>query len=198
MLFRRRHFHVHFEFWIKFHWSLFLRVQLILSLVQIMAWRRPGDKPFYEPMMLSSLTHICITRPQWVNTLPPRRFKLYFRQLIFELTSVIDGKGSSCEIALRWMPLDLTQGKSTLVQVKALHQAITWANVDPDICHHMTSLGHNGVIQDISYVVFRILPQLAKENFTQDSNRITKFKIIYNQAIMWPRCSLVAKILSCD
>ena len=31
-----------------------------------MAWRRPGDKPLSEPMMVSSLTHICVTRPQWV------------------------------------------------------------------------------------------------------------------------------------
>ena len=39
----------------------------IPALVQIMAWRRPGDKPLSEPMMLSLLTHICVTRPQWVN-----------------------------------------------------------------------------------------------------------------------------------
>ena len=37
------------------------------SLVQIMAWRRPGDKPLYEPMMVSLLRHICVTRPHWVN-----------------------------------------------------------------------------------------------------------------------------------
>ena len=37
------------------------------SLVQIMAWRLPGDKPLSEPMMVSSLTHICFTRPQWVK-----------------------------------------------------------------------------------------------------------------------------------
>ena len=37
------------------------------SLVQIMAWRRSGDKPLSEPMMVSLLTHICVTRPQWVN-----------------------------------------------------------------------------------------------------------------------------------
>ena len=36
-------------------------------LVLIMAWRRPGDKPLSEPMMVRSLTHICVTRPQWVN-----------------------------------------------------------------------------------------------------------------------------------
>ena len=37
------------------------------ALFQIMAWRRPGDKPLSEPMMVISLTHICVTRPQWVN-----------------------------------------------------------------------------------------------------------------------------------
>ena len=39
----------------------------IPALVQIMAWRRPGDKPLSEPMMVSLLTHICVTGPQWVN-----------------------------------------------------------------------------------------------------------------------------------
>ena len=39
----------------------------ISVLVQIMAWRRPGDKPLSEPMMVSLLTHICISRPQWVK-----------------------------------------------------------------------------------------------------------------------------------
>ena len=37
------------------------------TLVQIMAWRRSGDKPLSEPMMVSLLTHICVTRPQWVK-----------------------------------------------------------------------------------------------------------------------------------
>ena len=39
----------------------------IPALVQIIAWRRSGDKPLSEPMMVSLLTHICVTRPQWVN-----------------------------------------------------------------------------------------------------------------------------------
>ena len=39
----------------------------IPALVQIMAWRRPGDKPLSEPMMVQLLTYICITRPQWVK-----------------------------------------------------------------------------------------------------------------------------------
>ena len=32
-----------------------------------MAWRRSGDKPLSELMMVSLTTHICVTRPQWVN-----------------------------------------------------------------------------------------------------------------------------------
>ena len=37
----------------------------IPALYQIMAWRRPGDKPLSGPMMVRLPTHICVTRPQW-------------------------------------------------------------------------------------------------------------------------------------
>ena len=40
----------------------------IPALVQIMAWRRPGDKPLSEPMMGNLPTHICVTRPQGVKS----------------------------------------------------------------------------------------------------------------------------------
>ena len=39
----------------------------ITALVQIMAWRRPGDKPLSEPILVSLLTHIYVNRPQWVK-----------------------------------------------------------------------------------------------------------------------------------
>ena len=41
----------------------------ITALVQTMAWRCPGDKPLSEPMEVNLLTHICVTRRQWIN--PP-------------------------------------------------------------------------------------------------------------------------------
>ena len=44
-----------------------VRINNIPSLVQIMAWRQPGDRPLSEPMMVSLLTHISVTRPQWVK-----------------------------------------------------------------------------------------------------------------------------------
>ena len=40
----------------------------IPALFQIMAWRRPGDKPLSEPMIVCLPTHICVTRPQWVKS----------------------------------------------------------------------------------------------------------------------------------
>ena len=36
------------------------------ALFQIMALPQSGDKPLSEPMMVSLLMHICVTRPQWV------------------------------------------------------------------------------------------------------------------------------------
>ena len=37
------------------------------ALVQIIAWRQPGDKPLSESMLVRLPTHICVTRPQWVK-----------------------------------------------------------------------------------------------------------------------------------
>ena len=50
--------------WISIKISLkFVRkgpINNIPALVQIMAWRRSGDKPLSEPMMVSLPTHICV------------------------------------------------------------------------------------------------------------------------------------------
>ena len=47
----------------------------IPALVQIMAWHQPGDKPLSEPMMVSLLMHIYVTRPQWVKQLCAREVR---------------------------------------------------------------------------------------------------------------------------
>ena len=41
----------------------------IAALVQIMSWCRPGYKSLSEPMVVRLRTHICVTRPQWINIL---------------------------------------------------------------------------------------------------------------------------------
>ena len=53
-----------YEFQLKFHCNLFLRLELTIS----QDWFRwPGDKPLSEPMLVSLMTHILVTRPQWVK-----------------------------------------------------------------------------------------------------------------------------------
>ena len=50
-------------------------------------------------------------------SLVPEKFEWHFRYVIVQIIPVIDGWGISCELALRWMSLNLTDDKSTLVQV---------------------------------------------------------------------------------
>ena len=62
-----------YEFRLRFHWSLcvFLRFKLTIFhhwLVHRMAWWRPSDKALSETVMVSLLTHLCVTQPQWVKT----------------------------------------------------------------------------------------------------------------------------------
>ena len=74
-----RHFPDDFFKWIFLNENVWISIKISLNfvpkvpinnipaLVQIMAWRRSGDKPLSEPMVDSLLTHICVTRPQWVK-----------------------------------------------------------------------------------------------------------------------------------
>ena len=55
----------------------------IPTLVQIMAWRRPGDKPLSEPMMVGLPTHIGVTRLQCINILSPAENVLHVTDGIF-------------------------------------------------------------------------------------------------------------------
>ena len=53
------------------------------------------------------------------NSLAPGNFEWNFRYVIFKRILVVDGWGTSCEIALIWMSLDFTDDQSTLVRVMA-------------------------------------------------------------------------------
>ena len=59
--------------WISLKISLQFFPKVLINnipvLVQILAWLRSGDKPLSELMMVSLLTHICVTRPQCVNSI---------------------------------------------------------------------------------------------------------------------------------
>ena len=61
----------------------------IPALVQIMAWRRPGDKPLSEPMMMRLSTHICVTRPHWVKKTARHKIAHYCSHMIATLLAVM-------------------------------------------------------------------------------------------------------------
>ena len=85
--------------WISIEISLkFVRkgpINNIPALVQIMAWHRPGDKPLSEPMMVSLLTHICLTRPQCVKEVHEKNAQSLFTCTLVALAMpgllVLDG-----------------------------------------------------------------------------------------------------------
>ena len=54
----------------------------IPSLVQIMACRRPGDKPLYDPMMT------LVTRPQWVKGYSALRYTPTHPERSSKLTAI--------------------------------------------------------------------------------------------------------------
>ena len=63
----------------------------IPAMVQIMVWRRSGAKPLSESMMDSLMTHVCVTRPQWVNVTPYSsvlklvyRFTMLFTRMLYD------------------------------------------------------------------------------------------------------------------
>ena len=86
--------------WIPFEISLkFVHkgpINNIPALVQIMAWHCPGDKPLSEPIMVSLLTHICVTRPQWV--------KVFLNPIIMRL------KTSKYKTKTVWWPSQVYHG----------------------------------------------------------------------------------------
>ena len=78
-------------------------IYIIPALVQIMAWRRPDDKPLSGPMMDRLPMHIYLTQPQWVNTLRPRQNAWHSQNTIFLMKIVV------CWLKFHWNLFSLCQ-----------------------------------------------------------------------------------------
>ena len=97
----------------------------IPAMVQIMAWRRPGDKPLSEAMMVSLSTHICVARPQWVNVghpvniFGPRQKGRHFPNDISKRIFLIENFWALNIISLKYVPHGKIGNLKTLVQIMA-------------------------------------------------------------------------------
>ena len=115
----RHHFQMHLlktilVCWSKIHWHLFLlrrRLNVNKSaLVQLMTLCLSGAKSLPEPMLIKMLDVLWCqqaTSPHWLLC------------HLNDILVMIDGWGIFFEIALRWMPPDLSDQNLTLVQVMA-------------------------------------------------------------------------------
>ena len=108
MPFRRWHFQVHFleNVWVPVKISLKFvpkgAINNIPALVQIMTWRRSGDKPLSEAMMGGFLMHICVTRPQWINILTAKEW--YSLEICFKsVLKIYLMKSCICFISLCYL-----------------------------------------------------------------------------------------------
>ena len=110
-----------FDDWMSLEISLKFVINKIPALVKIMVWRRPGDKPLSEPMMVSLQTHICVTRPQWVKS---KQNKWYCADVIFKCIFLNAICAFGCIFQTdRGNPVD---NKESLVKVMAFRLA--WFN----------------------------------------------------------------------
>ena len=121
-----------------------------------------------------------------LNSLAPGKFQFNFRLVIFKLTLVNGGWGISCEIALKWMPLDLIDDKSTLVQVMAWCRQAT--------SHYLSqcwprSMSPNGISRPQWVNILR--PTRNDCNFANDL-----FKYIFLNENVWISINISLKFLS--
>ena len=96
-----------------------------------MAWRRRGDKPLSEPIMVRLRTHQCVTRPQWVNTLMPRQNGRHCPDDIFKCTFLKENVRIAINISLDFVPKSPINNIPGLVEIIAWHRTGDRALYEP-------------------------------------------------------------------
>ena len=103
--FRGRRFQMHFLDQKKNVWiSLMISLKFVPNvpikncpaLVQIMAWRRSGDKPLSEPIVVRILTHICDTRSQWFKSDYHERIHNHYSKELEIINRMIHKQNDPC------------------------------------------------------------------------------------------------------
>ena len=126
-------------FWLKSHWNMFQKAQLRMVLHRFKQWLGTwqATSHYLNQWWPSLVTHICISWPQWFKSLAPGGCDSNFKSIIFII--------QSSSLSGEWHRSSLMRNqhwfRKWLGAVR--QQAIAWAIVDRDLCHHMASLGHN-------------------------------------------------------
>ena len=97
----------------------------IPALVQILARRRPCDKPLSEAMIVKLPTHICVTWPQWVN-------KTFFTYICIRLYVLHILLAVSDTLYCKYPPNPILSLGLVNDLVLNMPQTITWIKGDQD------------------------------------------------------------------
>ena len=99
-------------------------------------------------------TDLSMTSPQCgyhINSLAPGKFEWNFRYVIFKRILVFMVEASLVKYECHWTSLMISQYCFRLWLGTVGQQAITWANVDPDLCRLMVSRGQNEFNQIVEH-----------------------------------------------
>ena len=125
------------------------QINNIPSLVQIMGWRRPGDKPISETMIW--LVYWRIYASFGLNELRPRQNGRHFPGDIFKRIFVHENVKISIQITLKFIPKGPINKKSELVQIMAWCQTSDKPLFEPMMTwftdaygRHSASMSFNG------------------------------------------------------
>ena len=108
--------------------------------------------------------HHCMTKRQWVNSLAPRRSQINFRKVIFKLTLVNGGWGISYEIALRWMPQDLTDDRVMAWCRQATSHYLSQCrlrSMSPNASLGLNELKHSRYLPELSWLASSLVIEIC-------------------------------------
>ena len=116
----------------------------------------------------------------FINSLAPGRCGSLFKTMNLKLTEQNSSLSYQCEFALWGMPQNLTNEKSWLGAIR--QQAITWTNVDQDLCRHMAPLGHNEltfqVMVPLIYTIRYSVITVSAEDLAHNSARASTGTVV--------------------
>ena len=133
-----------------------VRINNIAALVQIMAWRWPGDKSLSEPVVVRLLTHIWVIRPQWVkgpatvlslitnkNVInSPGKYGRHFAY-IFKCIFLNETFCVLIRISLKFVPEGLIYNTSALFQVMAWRRTGSKPLIEPMLTQFTDAYMHH-------------------------------------------------------
>ena len=136
-----------FVLWFELHWSFFVRVQLTLNKHWFRWWlgAEQATSHYLNQCWPSSLMNKCGTRGDELTHLAPVRCGSNFQECFQTIYIIIAWALTVNFLTGKYHRMSLMKNQHWFRHWLGAtrQQAITCTNVDPDLCHHMASVGND-------------------------------------------------------